>query len=137
MSCCSVHLVRQLAAWQTARRRSHRAILAPCRIFIETLAASGWSTSDLVGGSGSSGLASAAARPGTTTSWSGGPTSTSMSKADARASSSGGQTSPRGPAWPPSKSASSGPKGVPAAGYVNGSASVSWAYNATQESKNS
>eukprot|EP00959_Pyramimonas_sp_CCMP1952_P382617 8017317-Pyramimonas_sp.AAC.1 len=62
----------------------------------------GWSTPDLVGGSGSFGLASAAARPCAITSWSGGPTSKLLCKADARASSAGGQTSPRGPPWPPS-----------------------------------
>eukprot|EP00959_Pyramimonas_sp_CCMP1952_P034855 730111-Pyramimonas_sp.AAC.1 len=60
-----------------------------------------------------------------------------MCKADARASSAGGQTSPRGPSWPPSRSASSGPKEVHAAGCVDGSVTVSWAYNVTQESKNS
>eukprot|EP00959_Pyramimonas_sp_CCMP1952_P085449 1787393-Pyramimonas_sp.AAC.1 len=62
----------------------------------------GWSTPDWVGGSGSLGLAAAASRPCTTTSWSGGPTSTLMFNADAMASSAGGQTSPRGPPWPPS-----------------------------------
>eukprot|EP00959_Pyramimonas_sp_CCMP1952_P241925 5056865-Pyramimonas_sp.AAC.1 len=55
----------QLAAWQTARGRSYRAILAPSRIFIKTFAAVGWSTPDWVGGSGSSGLAAASSRPGT------------------------------------------------------------------------
>eukprot|EP00959_Pyramimonas_sp_CCMP1952_P313774 6568108-Pyramimonas_sp.AAC.1 len=37
----------QLAAWQTARRRSYQATLAPYRIFIKTLAALGWSTPEL------------------------------------------------------------------------------------------
>eukprot|EP00959_Pyramimonas_sp_CCMP1952_P367782 7703645-Pyramimonas_sp.AAC.1 len=66
MSRCSVHLVMQLAAWQTAQRRSYRAIRAPHRIFIKTFAAIGWSTTDWVGGSGSLRLAAAASRPRTT-----------------------------------------------------------------------
>eukprot|EP00959_Pyramimonas_sp_CCMP1952_P273747 5721838-Pyramimonas_sp.AAC.1 len=76
----------------------------------------GWSTPDWVGGSGSLGLAAAASRPCATISWSGGPTSTLMCNAEAIASSAGEQTSPLRPPWPSSRSASSGPNGVHAAG---------------------
>eukprot|EP00959_Pyramimonas_sp_CCMP1952_P437445 9158918-Pyramimonas_sp.AAC.1 len=60
-----------------------------------------------------------------------------MCNAEAMASSAGEQISPLGPPWPSSRSVSSEPNGVPAAGCVAGSVSVSCAYNVTQDSKNS
>eukprot|EP00959_Pyramimonas_sp_CCMP1952_P189170 3956886-Pyramimonas_sp.AAC.1 len=63
MYSCSAHVAMHLAAWHAARGRSHRAILAPQRIFIKTFAAMGWSTPDRVGGPGSLGQAAAAPRP--------------------------------------------------------------------------